>query len=189
MTTNAAKRLPAKPNQLAWGARVSTEFVQTLLAMCRRLGWSTLHACWLMACMAFESGTTFSPSVRNGAGSGAVGLIQFMRTTAMGLGTTVDELAAMTAVGQLAYVEKYFAPYAHRIHTLSDMYMAILLPKYIGQPEDAVLFSGGVAYRQNSGLDANRDGKVTKAEATARVADMLKRGMQPGVFATYEAAT
>src|ERR1044071_1211337 len=43
---------------------------------------------FLMAVMSFESGATFRPSVKNMAGSGAVGLIQFMPATATGLGTT-----------------------------------------------------------------------------------------------------
>lgn len=176
----------AKPSHLAWGARVSTAFAQAVFGICREFVWGPQHACWLMACIAFETGATFSPSVRNAAGSGAVGLIQFMPATARGLGTTVDDLARLSAEAQLGYVRSYFRPYARRIASLADMYMAILLPKYIGQPEDAVLFAGGVAYRQNSGLDANRDGKVTKAEATAKVAVMLERGLQPGFFATYE---
>lgn len=41
-----------------------------------------------MAAMAFESGETFSPSIKNAAGSGAVGLIQFMPSTAKALGTS-----------------------------------------------------------------------------------------------------
>ena len=40
---------------------------------------------FLMAVMSFESGATFSPSVPNKAGSGAVGLIQFMPATARDL--------------------------------------------------------------------------------------------------------
>lgn len=178
-----------KPIQLAWGARVSTAFAQVVFGICKEFGWGPQHASWLMACIAFETGTTFSPSVRNGAGSGAVGLIQFMPSTARDLGNTVENLALLSAESQLDYVRSYFRRYASRIDSLSDMYMAILLPKYIGQPEDAVLFSGGVAYRQNAGLDANHDGKITKAEATAKVAAMLERGLQPRVFATYEGAT
>ena len=46
----------------------------------------------LMACMAWESAETFSPKVKNAAGSGAVGLIQFMPATARALGTTAEEL-------------------------------------------------------------------------------------------------
>lgn len=47
----------------------------------------------------------------NAPGSGAIGLIQFMPSTAKGLGTSTSALKQMTAVDQLAYVEKYFAPY------------------------------------------------------------------------------
>jgi hypothetical protein len=170
---------------LAWGARVSTGFAQGVLGICRGFGWGAEHANWLMACMAFESGETFSPSVRNAAGSGAVGLIQFMPSTAAGLGTTVENLQLLSAESQLYYVQKYFKPYAKRIGSLSDMYMAILLPKYVGQPGESVLFSEGIAYRQNAGLDANRDGKITKDEATAKVLAKLQRGQSPGFAAAY----
>ena len=64
----------AKPIHLAWGARVSTAFAQAVFGICREFGWGPQHASWLMACMAFETGATFSPAVRNGAGSGAVGV-------------------------------------------------------------------------------------------------------------------
>ncbi len=101
---------------------------------------------------------------------GETGLIQFMPRTAIGLGTTTDALANMTAVEQLDYVEKYFQPYYRRTKTLSDMYMAILMPKYIGYDDQAILFNDpSKAYTQNRGLDLNRDGRITKAEATHRV--------------------
>lgn len=48
-----------------------------------------------------------------------------------------------------------------------------------------MLFAGGVAYRQNVGLDVNRDGTITKAEATALVQSKLQRGLQPGFVARY----
>ncbi|MEN6539428.1 MAG: hypothetical protein ABFC67_07455 [Mizugakiibacter sp.] len=165
--------------QLAWGARVSEAFRQRVLAICDTFGWSDAHASWLMACMHFESGGTFSPAVANAAGSGAVGLIQFMPRTAEGLGTRTAQLGGMTAVEQLDYVEKYFRPYARRIASLSDMYMAILLPRAIGDHEDAALFSDGAAYRQNAALDRNTDGKITKAEATYRVQTSLDMGLRP----------
>src|SRR4051812_1834879 len=57
--------------------------------------------------MGFETGTTFSPSIRNAAGSGATGLIQFMPSTARSLGTSTDAMAKMTDVAQLDYVAKY----------------------------------------------------------------------------------
>lgn len=163
--------------QLSWGARVSPEFRAEVISICRGFGWTPDHASWLMSCMAFETGETFSATVKNAAGSGAVGLIQFMPATAAYLHTSVDELVAMTAEKQLAWVEKYFQPYAPRINSLSDCYMAILLPKYVGKPDDSVLFSEGIAYRQNSGLDMDKDGKITKAEATTLVQRKFVRGM------------
>ena len=134
----------------------------------------------LMACMAFESAGTFSPSIRNAAGSGAVGLIQFMPETAMGLKTDTASLAAMTAERQLDYVGKYFDGKRGRgsLRTIEDLYMAILWPPGIGKAPSYVIFtSPSIYYRQNAGLDLDRDGKVTKFEAAARVRAMRTRGL------------
>lgn len=162
---------------LAWGRKVNNEFKQRLFEICRRYNWTNDHASWLMSCIAFESAETFKPSVVNAAGSGAVGLIQFMPTTAQYLGTDSIELMGMTAVQQLDYVERYFKPYALRIRNLADMYMAILMPKYVGAPDDTVIFRAGVQYRQNAGLDADKDGAITKAEAAGKVREKLVKGL------------
>lgn len=163
--------------KLAWGARVSPEFRARVYRMAERL---PCDPNWLMACMAFESGRTFSPSIRN-PHSGATGLIQFMPSTAIDLNTTVDALAGMSAVEQLDFVERYLHRYAGRFATLSDVYMAILWPRAIGAPEDAPLFSSpSAAYAANRSLDLNNDGHVTKAEASSFVARALAEGMQPG---------
>jgi hypothetical protein len=135
--------------------------------------------------MAFESAETFSPKIKNAAGSGAVGLIQFMPRTARGLGTTADELAGMTAVDQLDYVEKYFQPYKGKLKMLSDVYMAILLPSAVGKPENHILFNKGKAYRQNSGLDSNQDGEITKAEAASKVYDKYIKGLKVDYIRGY----
>ena len=163
---------------LAWGDKVSPEFRSIVINIAKSYSWLPERASDLMACMAFESGETFSPKVKNGAGSGAIGLIQFMPATAAYLGTTPHDLIAMTAEEQLQFVRKYFKPYASHILSLSDMYMAILLPKYVGADDNAILFSGGIGYRQNSGLDIDKDGKITKAEATALVRAKLNKGLQ-----------
>jgi hypothetical protein len=164
---------------IPWAKRAGPEFVEAAALMVRALRWPIDYLPWNMACIGFETAGTFSASVKNRAGSGATGLIQFMRPTAEGLGTTTEDLARMTAIEQLTYVQLYFQPYASRIRSLADMYMAILLPKYIGADGDRPLFSGGTAYRQNSGLDANNDGKVTKDEACDRVRAMLAKGYLP----------
>jgi hypothetical protein len=164
---------------LAWGQKVSKPFRDRLLQIAANL---SVDPNYLMACMAFESGETFSPAITNAAGSGAVGLIQFMPSTAQALGTTLQQLAAMSAVKQLDYVEKYFQPRAGKLKSLEDVYMAILWPVAIGKPLDYVLFDKSDAahpkrYIQNAGLDFNRDGKITKAETAAKVKAKLERGL------------
>lgn len=162
---------------LAWGRMTSGVFNESVVDVCKELGWTPEQASHLMACMAFETARTFSPKVRNAAGSGAVGLIQFMPKTAKSLGTSSEALMQMAAHEQLEYVKKYFWPYRQRITTLPDMYMAILMPKYIGSPMSAVLFQQpGIAYRQNSGLDHDDDGRITKLEASRSVLRLLELG-------------
>lgn len=174
-----------QPEPLAWGGRVSPAFRDSVRRIGARLGISPDY---LMACMAFETGRTFSPAIRNAAGSGAVGLIQFMPSTAAALGTSVEALAAMSAVQQLVMVEAYFRPNKGLLKTLSDVYMAILWPGAIGKAESFVLFRESdpkrpKLYIQNRGLDWNDDGVITKAEASAGVAAQLKAGLKPGVSA------
>ncbi|MDB5983888.1 MAG: lytic transglycosylase [Pseudomonas sp.] len=161
---------------LAWGKRVSVDFCAKVKEVSSEI---EVDPSFLMACMAFETGATFSPSIM----SGAVGLIQFMPSTALALGTDTETLSNMTAINQLDYVAKYFMPRRGSLHTLSDVYMAILWPVAIGKPETYVLFDKNDPlhpnrYIQNAGLDFNRDGVVTKAEAAARVQFMLDKGNQ-----------
>jgi peptidoglycan hydrolase-like protein with peptidoglycan-binding domain len=158
---------------LAWGKKVDAEFKRKVRAISAGIGCDPNY---LMACMAFESGESFSPSMKNMAGSGATGLIQFMPSTAKGLGTTTEALARMTAVQQLDYVERYFKSYPN-VRTIEDVYMAILWPRAIGKPNDYVLFASPTKqYKQNSGLDQDRDGKITKFEAAAAVRAKLSKG-------------
>ncbi len=136
---------------------------------------------FLMSCMAFESGETFSPLIRNAAGSGAVGLIQFMPSTARTLKTSSDELRGMSPEHQLDYVEAYFKPYAGHLHSIEDIYMTILYPRAIGKGPDYVLFkSGTTAYSQNKGLDRDQDGSVTVSEAAAAVRVEYHKGLGVG---------
>lgn len=169
---------------LAWGARVSPDF-------CAKVTWigDTLGFLpgWLMACMAFETGRSFSSSVKNPASS-ATGLIQFMRQTAVDLGTTVEALSRMTPESQLNFVYKYFKARIKEhgpVRSLEDCYMAILWPAAMGKPVDHPLFINDIAkardsYDVNKGLDTNKDGTVTKAEAAGRVRALYDEGMKPG---------
>lgn len=169
---------PVSP--LAWGARVSPEFRAKVRAISGRLGCAPDD---LMSCMAWESGRTFSASEKNLAGSGAIGLIQFMPSTAASLGTTTAALALLTPEAQLDWVEKYFEPYKGKLSTLADLYMAILWPAGVGQPLSYVLWDQNtrpVTYRENAGLDVNHDGIITKAECSVKLYAIQAEGRLPG---------
>jgi len=166
--------------KIAWGNRVTRAFKVKLLSVAEEISVDPNH---LIAAIAFESAESFSPAIKNAAGSGATGLIQFMPATAKGLGTSTTELAKMRAVDQLDFVAKHFMPYKGKCSTLSDVYMAILWPAAVGKPETYVLFdktNNPMTYKQNRGLDANDDGLVTKQEATSKVDAKLAKGQQAG---------
>jgi hypothetical protein len=166
--------------QVAWGAKVSPLFKERVFWIADTLECSPDD---LMACMAWESGETFSASVKNMAGSGATGLIQFMPSTAKALGTTTVALSRMSPEDQLNYVYKYFRPYAGRLRNLGDLYMCILWPKAVGQNDQYVLFDRAktpTAFRQNAGLDVNKNGQVTRSECLVKVQEKLAKGLRKG---------
>jgi hypothetical protein len=167
---------PAGRRPIAWGSHVSSLFRDRVWWIADTL---KLDPDDLMAVMAWESGETFSASVKNMAGSGATGLIQFMPSTAKSLGTTTTALAKMTPEDQLNFVYKYFRPFQGRLNNLGDVYSAVLWPKGVGQPDHYIFFQGGTAYRQNAGLDINKDAKITRAEAVAKVQAKKARGLLP----------
>lgn len=118
--------------------RLSKEpgFARAVTDMAARLN---LEVDPILAVMSYESGGTFDPAVTNSIG--AVGLIQFIPSTAQGLGTSTSELRNMTAIEQLAYVEKFFRQNGRRIRrdTPGDYYMAVFMPAYVGADPTTVL--------------------------------------------------
>jgi hypothetical protein len=163
--------------QIAWGAKVSPAFKKKVIEICEKLD---CNPDYMMAALALESGETFSPKARNRF-SGATGLIQFMPSTAQGLGTSIADLEAMTAVEQLEWVFKYFQSMKGKLRTLADLYMTILWPAAVGKPDDTPIFTkGSMQYEQAAGLDHDGDGIVTKAEAACLVEARLHKGLSPG---------
>lgn len=160
---------------LVWGSRVSQEFRAKVREIASNLN---IDPNWLMAVMAFETGEAFKSYSRNPR-SGATGLIQFIESTARDLGTSTAELARMSEIEQLDWVEKYFNQYRNRIRNIDDAYMAVFWPAAIGRPGSFVLIDQTTrpnAYHQNRELDRNQDGKITKDEAAERVRRMYKIG-------------
>lgn len=179
-TTPAATETATPQNgKLIWGARVDQAFRVKVREICDRLAFDPN---WLMAVMGFETGYTFSPAARN-PGSTATGLIQLLEASARGVGTSTAQLARMTAVRQLDYVEAYYRPYSGRIRNLGDAYLAVLWPAAVGRPDSYVMWerdSGPYQreYAANSGLDVNRNGVITRGEAVASVNTSYMRGQQ-----------
>ncbi|MGV3621824.1 MAG: peptidoglycan-binding protein [Archangium sp.] len=132
-------------------------FVDQVNAMAGRLG---VRPEWIFAVMKNESG--MDPAAVNRT-SNATGLIQFMPETARGLGTSVEALRNMSATEQLRYVERYFQPYAGKIRSGPDMYMATFWPAGLGKP-DSYNIGGATVARQNPIFDLNRNGQITAGE-------------------------
>ncbi|ADB36745.1 transglycosylase SLT domain-containing protein [Spirosoma linguale] len=145
-------------------ATYRTAFVEKVKQIASRLG---INPDWLMIVMKFETAGTFSPSIQN-AGSKAVGLIQFIESTATDLGTTPAKLRAMTAVQQLDYVEKYLTRYKAKFANVYDVYLAVFAPAFLGKPDSQIVYSksstsalGKQRYELNKALDTNKDGNIT----------------------------
>lgn len=156
---------------MSWGKRLSLPAREFIVQMGLDFGRPPDD---FTDCMAFETGETFSPSIRNPHSSGT-GLIQFMDATCTELSkrwgkeVTTASLAHMTVEGQLSWVWKYFRMMIERVgkpQSLEDVYMLIYWPSACGKPLDTRLHSKGTSmYGVNSGLDVDKDGVITKREA------------------------
>lgn len=126
---------------------------------------------WLMAVMYSES--RFNAAAENFRGSGAVGLIQFMPLTAKDMGISTKKLGKMTHEQQLEWVYRYMNMYRNKYgdyQSLTDFYLAILFPKARNQEGCYVLYaSPSKSYKQNIGLDEDKDGRVTVSDVDKRM--------------------
>ena len=140
------------------------EFVDKAKGVAQRLG---VKPEWLFAIMQNESGMDPKAFNKNG---GATGLIQFMPATAKALGTSTEALSQMSATQQLDYVEKFYKPYAGKLKTGADMYLATFYPLALNKGNDFVIGSERsdsmvhTIARQNPAFDVNKDGQISKQE-------------------------
>ncbi|MDP5172648.1 MAG: transglycosylase SLT domain-containing protein [Bacteroidia bacterium] len=135
---------------------------------------------WLMAVMYSES--KFDASVENLKGSGATGLIQFMDGTAQEMNISLERLARMNHLQQLEYVYLYLQTVRERYgdyQDLTDLYLAVLYPKARGQRNGYTLYAKpSKQYAQNSGLDENKDGRVTVGDIEQRMMRLYPTAFQ-----------
>ncbi len=151
-------------------------FESKVLSVCRSL---KIPADWLMAVMWLESRLnaqavnyqTGDPHrAEERADMRAVGLIQFLPSTARALGTTGAELYRMDAVAQLDYVKKYFAQFPTPT-TFIDLYALCFYPAAVGRGDD--WFFPRTVLQFNASLDDNRDGMLSKGEWKEKVRRLL----------------
>ena len=132
------------------------EFTEKVNNICAEL---RIEANWLMFVMWFES--KLNPQAVNPI-SGATGLIQFMPSTARGLGTTTAVLKRMSNVQQLDYVSAYLRPYKGRMKRWVDVYLAVFYPKAMGKP--GFVITSDIVAKQNKIFDLNKDLDISVKE-------------------------
>lgn len=156
------KEVLYKGQELLHSKLINRDKTQFLKAVIKYSALLHIEPNWLMQVMYRETGGTFSPNIPNQAHSGARGLIQFMPSTVTSLGLTMDKLCSMTNYEQMEIVYKYLKPYANRMHNFGDVYLAVFYPAAMGREDNYKL--PAYTYRQNAGLDLNKDGVITRGE-------------------------
>ena len=145
-----------------------TAFVAKIKDICAKL---SIEPNWLMFAMNLETAGTFSHTIVNSIG--ATGLIQFMPSTAIDLGTTTAKLRQMTNIEQLDYVYKYLRRYGYgKMHSFEDVYLTIFYPVAVGKPDTYVITSDSVA-RANPLFDTNKDLNIGKLEIKNKLLSMV----------------
>ena len=138
-------------------ASYRTDFVNKVKDISAKLG---IDPNWLMAIMYWESAKTFSPSIQNPS-TNATGLIQFMPSTARGLGTNTTDLKQMSAVQQLDWVYKYYSSYKNKLKSYVDTYFVTFFPLAVGKPDNFVLqtsnMSASLIANQNPAFDVDKN--------------------------------
>ena len=190
------KVAPGKPGEMSFGKKLSDtqkKAVNQMVADLKAKGFD-VKADDIVNFMAVETGGTFSPSIRaGGKKSGAVGLAQFTgiaikdmnRFRGAGNKLSKSKLSKMSFTEQSKVVTEYLSTALGRKRmqgrniSASDLYTAVFAPAAIGRSQGSTIYSSsrnGRAYRANRSLDTNRDGKITKAELTARLNAWVSRG-------------
>jgi len=154
----------------------------------------------LLACLTSESGLNAQATnfVRGKDGKvtnipQALGLNQITPSAQKASGMTDsfwrNDYGKLTAEQQLPYVERYFKAVGHgrNFNNIGDLYMANAAPGFIGKSGDIVIYTGNAA-KQNPGLDANKDGKITAGEINDFTGKAKNSGLYKSYLAAYKAA-
>ena len=164
-TALKAKWSKAKPN-------LSDGFYNKVVEISQRIGCDPND---LMGLMYSESGldSTTTNSI------GATGLIQFLPNTAESLGTNSAQLKAMTPEQQLDYVERHLISCKRQAGIRDEqrigrgtLYALVFLP---ARANNNVLTQRGENYYdQNTALDVDNNGIITKSDLNARICSKIR---------------
>ena len=149
---------------------------------------------------------TNAPNMGNSGGTGLIQFMPKTAKSLLGKDITIEyvkdywgkgntlkrvkEFADMTVIEQLDYVKKYFKPQAGKDLEFVDFYLQVLFPASSGKKEHVVFSKDGEgldvndrhfklrvkAYAQNSGMDADKNGKLMKNEIAIAVQKYLTKG-------------
>jgi len=149
--------------------KLSKAQLSSLYAAAKAIG---IPVDWLATVISFETGGTFSPSVLNKAGSGAVGLIQFMPATAAAILKVSDKKLAALMASKMSFTEqlkKMVIPYfkGGTYKSLNDVYLKVFYPAAMNKADDYVL--PAVVYPQNKGFDKEGKGYITRKDITRTI--------------------
>lgn len=160
-------------------ANLAGDELRALAAAAKSIGVPTD---WLATIISFETGGSFSPAQPNHTGSSAFGLIQFLPSTAANLlgGTQADAAARGKEMGFAEQLQKmvvpYFTSFGTQFNSLQDLYLAVFYPRAMNKPSDYVIGSiPSATYTQNSGLDKDGKGFITKTDVTNAITRHYER--------------
>ncbi|HDG7211737.1 phage tail tape measure protein [Acinetobacter nosocomialis] len=138
--------------------RFTSDKAKSILKVAKEIGVDPND---LAAVISFETGGTFSPSVKN-PNSSATGLIQFMEgsggTKGKYYGMNRKKFSSLSFDEQMVYVEKYFKDRGFKSskkRDVADLYTAVTGYGYK---------KGSKAYELNKVWDSNGDGYIAKGE-------------------------
>ena len=160
-----AKWSKAKPN-------LSEGFYNKVVEISKQIGCDPNE---LMGLMYSESGL----DSRKSNSIGATGLIQFLPSTAKSLGTTCAALKAMSPEQQLDYVKQHLISCKRQAGISSNqkidrgtLYALVFLP---ARANKTVLTQRGENYYdQNTALDVDNNGSITKSDLNARICSKIR---------------
>ncbi len=155
------------------------EFKAKVIEISQKLG---INPNWLMLVFYIETAAAVYKIINHRIQNsiGATGLIQFLKSTAIQLGTTTEALKRMSNIEQLDYVYKYLLPYRGKMKSLQDVYLAVFFPAAIGKPDDWVIQTKTISAEkiasQNQLYDLNRDKKITVGEIKQKILSFVPKG-------------